>query len=68
MPYVWSESSGDEGVPESGTLAPACGPVIILVNDLPVSLDDECACGCRGDDFRCERWLLEAHTASHTCC
>ena len=70
MPDVRSEETSDEEVPQSGTLAPACGQPFIKDGFRKIPVLDECLCGCRGDDFRCERWdpNVKGPTSDHPCC
>lgn len=69
MSDMRSEGGTDASVPEPGTLAPACGTPYIKQGFMKIPVDDECLCGCRGDDYRCARWLAgDSKSPTHTCC
>ena len=68
MSDVWSEGDNDAGIPESRTLAPACGTPTIWseAEGRVITMPDFCLCGCDAYYERCSRWNTGDPT--HTCC
>lgn len=68
MSDVRGPGHSNEGVSQSGTMAPPCGSYTVTTDGKTVVIGDECMCGCDAYYERCSRWSYEGPTADHPCC
>jgi len=67
MSDMRSEGPIPAPLPDSGGVAPACGPVFDLAGT-GLQSDELCACGCTAYGERCGRWHASEWGESHPCC